>query len=775
MKLRQLQDFFPPERHRDIEALFKRFAAQHGDDVEAFVMHLHEQGLVSIETLRDILTEHEIALSPPPDPEVPLERLTQRHTLVALLGKGAMGEVFIARDPDLGRTVAVKRLDPKLIHKPAFATRFFVEAQITAQLDHPSIVPIYGVERDAEGRLSYAMKFVRGKTLKDFMDEAREAYEKGHPPDEEHSLKARIETLLPVMNAIDYAHKRGVIHRDLKPDNVMVGQYGEVLVMDWGIARPIGKRERVTSGEKVEKPRTGALVGTPSYMSPEQASGETETLDGTSDQYSLGLMLFELVTLRRAITAESSFETVVKAAAGQRAPLVHFNAKEKIARELRAVIEKATARDPDARYGSVGDFADDLRRFLRDESVLARPDNFVQRVQRWIGRNRGLALGFGFGLVMLVFVVAAFIQWRGAVALEEEREVARQREEEQRQAARKREGQLIELGNVVSEQAHKMDASLFRYEALLQGFADAAALALTAEVPADSPRVFLPDDVAKPDTAPADLREAKVYGGQKISFDYVDFALTPPLTREAASADLRRLSKLTEIMRRVQLRSKGEEAVTASRDEQRALVLDKGCPLVWVYLGTEAGIVSGYPGLWVYEAETEGETYDPRKTDWYRPAMDGSAARWTSAGVDESGLGLLMTASQAVRDPHTGVRLGVAAVDLTFPFFIDALLDIEQLASSGEAFLIDEGGLVIVRSSLKEAARNAKDYDNPSAADAKVLGEDGKALLAAAAKSPSGRLELPSGQLAIWARLQATGWLYAVIGKPDALLKASGK
>jgi serine/threonine-protein kinase len=755
VKLRQLQDFFPPDRHEDIEGLFARFSAQHGDDVEAFVIELHKRELIDTDTLRDILTQHEISLSPPPDPDLPIARLTERHQMVALLGKGAMGEVFIGRDPDLKRTVAIKRIDPKLIKKPAFSTRFFAEAQITAQLDHPSIVPIYGIERDAEGCLSYAMKFVRGQTLKSFMDHARTFYEKGKRPDEQHGLKARIEKLLPVLNAIDYAHRRGVIHRDLKPDNIMVGDFGEVLVMDWGIARPIGKRERVTASASVEKTRAGSIVGTPSYMSPEQASGATEELDGTSDQYTLGLILFELVTLRRAITAETSFETVVKAASGARTPLIHVSSKEKIPRELRAVIEKATAKNPDDRYATVGEFADDLRRFLRDEAVLARPDNLLQRVKRWVGHHRGLALGLGFSLMMSIFVVAAVLQWRSATALEQ-----------QRADARRREQRLAEVGSLVTRQAHAMNGSLFAYTTLLSGLTHAAELALTT-TPDDGP-ILLPEDLATSASA-IDLRKSEVYGGSAASPTRADLFLLSGHTRDSSKTELLQLASLSPIMRRIALRSHSEEAVTRSAEAQKKLLLDEGVPLVWVYLGTEQGQVTGFPGVWTYEAP-DGKPYDPRRMPWYKMAQDATAAVWDSSGVDEGGLGLLMTCAQAIRDPRTHKRLGVAAVDLTFPYFIDALLENEKLASASEAFLVDAKGQLMVRGSQKEEARKAKEY-NPPAFDAdSALGADGKAILEAARRSPSGHLELPGNRLALWSRVEATGWLYVVIGDTEGLL-----
>jgi len=751
VKLSQLQDFFPPERHRDVEALYGRFAKQNGEDVEAFVLQLNRDKMLSDDAMRDIFTRHEITLTAPPERTAVLPHLAVRHKLVSVLGKGAMGEVLLGRDPELKRTVAVKRLDPELLGRASLVKRFFAEAQITAQLDHPSIVPIYGVERDEEGRLSYAMKFVRGLTLTDYMAEARAFLEKGKAPDEAHSLKARVEMLLPVLNAVEYAHRRGVIHRDLKPDNIMVGGYGEVLVMDWGIARPIGKRDRVTASGGVEKTRVGSLVGTPSYMSPEQASGATEELDGTSDQYSLGLILFELVTLGRALVAESSFETVVRAAAGLRAPIVHFNNKEKIPRELRAVIEKATAKDPDHRYIDVGAFADDLRRYLRDEAVLAAPDKRLQRVQRSIGRNRGLTLAVVFGLIMSIFLVGGFLQYRSKVALEA-----------QRVAAQERERQMIELGSVVNAQAHDMDSRLFGYQALLESFAGAAEVALATPPDASAAPVW-PDDLKDAAKRPKDLRKATVYDAE-ISMKTQDFYAPAGVNRAPLEDTARRLKRLTPFMRQTMLRSHGPDALTMSEAEQDALLGEQGVPLVWVYLATTEGMVTGYPGIWIYETEEGDGVYDPRKRDWYSDGFGKRKVVFSTANLDESGLGMLMTMTRTLRSIDDKA-IGVAAVDMTFNYFIKEFLDTERLKAVAESYLIDGKGLVMVRSSLLKE-KNVVEFENKAF--------DLPEVLEAAKTKPNGRIEMSGGRLAVWSKLEVVPWTYVVVGPTADMLKASG-
>jgi len=193
--------------------------------------------------------------------------------MLGRIGRGAMGEVQIARDAMLGRTVAYKRIVPELIGNAAMTARFFAEAQITSQLDHPNVVSIYDVEAEGD-QLGYAMKLVEGRTLSDLIEEHRQQLLTRGPREERTRFAERLRCFLAVCDAIAFAHAKGVLHRDLKPDNIMVGQYSQVYVMDWGICRVIGTPDeapaaveaRASASPPHGRPRYGALIGPPADM-----------------------------------------------------------------------------------------------------------------------------------------------------------------------------------------------------------------------------------------------------------------------------------------------------------------------------------------------------------------------------------------------------------------------------------------------------------------------------------------------------------------------------
>ncbi len=752
MKLEQLQAFFPPARHADIAALYGRYLRDRrvDEDVEGFIIHLHDDGLLAPEALRDILAHHEVTLSDVRNFE-PAHGTPYR--LVSGLGEGAMGEVFLARDPTLLRTVAVKRLKGNLKGRPALLRRFITEAQITAQLDHPAIVPIYGIQVDGEGRVSYAMKFVLGKTLKDYIRETRALYDEGKPLDEDHTLRARIEAFLPVIAAMDYAHRRGIIHRDLKPENIMLGSFGEVLVMDWGIARPIGRRERVTSGESVENTRAGTLIGTPYYMSPEQAQGLTEDLDDKSDQYALGLILYEIATLHRAIAGETQLEVVTKAASGVRDAVVHSYPKRKVPRELVAIIEKATALRPEDRYPDTDAFGDDLRRLLRDESVHADPDRGLRKVKRWVGRNRGTAMALGFGSVLAFALIGAFFLWQGAVALRHEREAAYQREQ-----------QFQTLMSRVNGQASQMNTDLSRFERLVHGIATVADEVLNEDPPeAPEPIVYTYYvDHMVPATPPATAHPAPApaRGGGVVSFDEPDMSLAPGVDAAKVMKRARQLARLRKVLKDTLLWSHSDDTTFLPEAEQRRLVMEVGVPLVWSYAVVDEGLSIGYPGTW--KLLDLDEDYDVRKMEWYRNFARKRGINWSTAGVDEGGLGIVMTLAESVWDDDGGY-IGLVAIDMTLRYFIDNLLEQPELARAGaESLILDELGRVIVRSTQKEEARDAKSW--------KLVLYDQARLLDAVKAQRSGHITLDDGRLAVWTHLDTVAWVYVVVGEAKAML-----
>ena len=298
-----------------------------------------------------------------------------RYRSLGVLGVGGMGVVERAEDIDIGRPVAIKRLLPEASHALGVA-RFVSEIRIVGSLDHPNVVPIHDVGVDNDGRYFFVMKYVEGQTLADIIerlasgDEAALAF---------WTSERRVELMMAVLQALDYAHERGVLHRDVKPENIMVGTHGEVRLMDWGIARRMGQPD---PGEAAMP----GLIGTPAYMSPEQAA--LEELDARSDVYSAVVTLHEFFALRHYLAhhAESLFG-LIEAVQSEKFDIIFGEqAKGPIPPELRHVCDRGMRKDRNERYQSARELMADLRRFLDGTYEVKCMFTFTKRALREGGR-----------------------------------------------------------------------------------------------------------------------------------------------------------------------------------------------------------------------------------------------------------------------------------------------------------------------------------------------------------------------------------------------------
>ncbi|MBY0527275.1 MAG: SUMF1/EgtB/PvdO family nonheme iron enzyme [Gemmataceae bacterium] len=309
--------------------------------------------------------------------------------------RGGLGAVFVAHDEELRREVALKEIQDRHADDPGSRARFLLEAEITGGLEHPGIVPVYGLGSYGDGRPYYAMRFIRGDSLKDAIERFYKEDHPGRDPSERAvAFRKLLGRFIDVCNAIDYAHSRGVLHRDLKPGNIMLGKYGETLVVDWGLAKPLDDRQEGAEEEQRLRPMSasgtaetvaGTAIGTPQFMSPEQAAGRLAELGPASDVYSLGATLYCLLTGQPPFTGDVG--GILQRVQRGDFPRPH-QIRTDVPRALEAICLKAMALAPPQRYTTPRLLADDAEHWLADEPVAVYREPLLARLARWARRHR---------------------------------------------------------------------------------------------------------------------------------------------------------------------------------------------------------------------------------------------------------------------------------------------------------------------------------------------------------------------------------------------------
>ncbi|MEO7331940.1 MAG: serine/threonine-protein kinase [Minicystis sp.] len=344
-----------------------------------------------------------------------------RYEPVKLLGQGGMGEVVLVEDQDIARRVAVKRLLPELSH-PSILARFIDEIRTVGRLEHPNIVPIHDVGVDDLGRYFFVMKYVEGETLETIIEKLVAGDPDYHA---RYTHERRIEIFLGLLHALEYAHEKGVVHRDIKPANVMIGRFGEVVLMDWGIAKPLDATRDVATSVEAEvtdtgsprsrafTTRVGSIIGTPAYMAPEQARGENDRIDARSDLYSACVLFHELVCLRHYLADAPSMEVMLDRVRHEDANMWKLYETRDPDHgpppaELIHFVHEGMALDPARRHSSAAAMIARLQSILEGKIPVQCPFTFTKRMSRETSRFVDRAPMVAFVVLLSLFAGVIF-------------------------------------------------------------------------------------------------------------------------------------------------------------------------------------------------------------------------------------------------------------------------------------------------------------------------------------------------------------------------------
>jgi len=352
-----------------------------------------------------------------------VRRVSTEYKLLRRLGQGGMGTVWLARDEKLGRLVAIKEIRKRARDNESALRRFRREAQVTGRLEHPSIVPVHQLgEHEESGKAFYVMRFIGKRTLEDAITEYHERRDAGdvNPMHLHHLLTA----FVTVCQAIAYAHSCNVVHRDLKPENIALDDYGQVIVLDWGLAKLTGRGEmqelfgdvELSDMAHCDESTAGQVLGTPMYMAPEQAAGRIDEIEPTTDVYGLGAVLFSILTgyaphemSHQSRTSSSRVSELFQAIVSSPAPDA-LSLNPDAPPELAAICTKAMANKRYARYDSALEVADDVQRWIAGEPVSTYAEPWKMRARRWVAAHRRISqLAAALATVFLVTAITLSI------------------------------------------------------------------------------------------------------------------------------------------------------------------------------------------------------------------------------------------------------------------------------------------------------------------------------------------------------------------------------
>jgi len=512
----------------------------------------------------------------------------RRYVLRGELAEGGQGVIHRVFDTDVRRPLAMKMIlgqgdSSSTGQTPAVDSRklgrFLEEAQVTGQLDHPGIVPVHELGLDDEGRVYFTMKLVKGEDLRSVFDRVSD------PGDDGWNETRALHTMLRVCEAMAYAHSKGVVHRDLKPANVMVGKYGETYVMDWGLARVLGQEDKkdirlrpvpaLTSSEVRSERRDssglspdsplitmdGDVVGTPSYMPPEQADGRLEEIGPHSDVYAVGAMLYHLLTGRMPYVKRNdrvSAHTLL-AAVRHSAPEPIHEIRKDVPAELLAIAEKAMARSIRDRYPDMMALSRDLRAYLENRVVSAYESGPIAELRKWVKRNPGITWTAAAAVLVLAVVL-----WWSFGSIRSERDIAeanRKTALEQKDRADAKTQEAQENATLADQRAREAEAEKQRVLRLADGkrLSDLKKRMDT----------LWPADPEHAGAMEAWLEEARALVANlavhEQTLEELRAGGTPlPHPREAERADLRR--QLTEAAEKLLASEDGEERTALEND-----------------------------------------------------------------------------------------------------------------------------------------------------------------------------------------------------------------